>query len=107
VLKSGDTFSYVRPAPPGSKFHEYVEPGPHGRSTCPTEPLTTLDVGQLAAEVKAGVQEWVSDLLKPENAVRLATVERHLTQLAREKPKKLPAGLIPPGTSIPFTNSSS
>jgi hypothetical protein len=97
VLKGGDTFSYVRPAPAGSRVHEYVEPG---------EPITTLDVGQLAAEVKAGFRRWAADLQKSVNAARLANVERNLPWLAREKPKKLPPELIPPGMGIDVTNSS-
>jgi len=98
VLRGGDTFSYVRPAPAGSKVHEYVEPD---------EPIITLEVGQLAAEVKAGVRRWAADLQKAKNAARLANVERHLPRLAREKPKKLPPKLVPPGTiSIDITNSS-
>jgi hypothetical protein len=98
VVKGGETFSYVRPAPAGSRAHEYLEPG---------EPIITLDVGQLATEVRAGICRWAADLQRVENATRLANVERHLPRLAREKPKTLPAELFQPGSTSPKSTMSS
>src|SRR5438105_7906042 len=58
ILKSGDTFSYIRPGPPGSKTHEFVNPG---------EQNTTLEVDKLATEVKNALNAWFSDLQAPAN----------------------------------------
>jgi hypothetical protein len=43
ILRTGATFSYIRPAEPGSKIHEYVDPG---------EANTTPEVDRLASEVR-------------------------------------------------------
>jgi hypothetical protein len=88
VLKDGETFSYIRPAPSGSKVHEYVHPD---------EPNTTLEVHKLAAEVKRAIRAWFRDLTQPERASKLENVLRHLPKLAREKPKVLPGILENPG----------
>jgi hypothetical protein len=98
AVKGGDTFSYVRPTSAGSKVHEYVEPG---------EPIVTLDVGQLADEVRAGFGRWAADLQVPANVARLANVERNLPKLAREKPKVLPPELFPLGTTKTSITTSS
>ncbi len=98
VLKDGDTVSYIRPAPPGSRIHEYVDSH---------EGNTTLEVDKLAAEVKTGIRTWFDDLQKSENRKQLFNVERYLPWLAREKPKEHPPDLLPPGSSTRGITTSS
>jgi hypothetical protein len=81
LLKSGETFSYVRPAGLGSKIHEYVNPG---------EANTTLEVDKLAAEVRTAMARWFDELQNPANATQASNVANHLPRVAREKPKNFP-----------------
>jgi hypothetical protein len=99
VLRTGESLSYIRPAPPGSRVHEYLDP---------TEKNITLEVDKLAAEVRKAIHAWASDLQKNRvNPTKLNNVRRHMRWLAKEKPKTLPPGLIPPGsTTFPTTSST-
>jgi hypothetical protein len=83
VLKTGETFSYIRPAEPGSRIHEYVDP---------VEPNTTLEVDQLAVEIRTAMARWFADLQKPTNARQANNVAKYLYLVAREKPKTFPPG---------------
>ncbi len=50
----------------------------------------TLDMGKMAEEVKESISRWLRDLQSQEHGSRLANLQKHLTTLAREKPKILP-----------------
>jgi hypothetical protein len=98
VLKRGDSFSYISPAPAGSRTHEYVNSD---------EGNITLEVDKLAVEVQKAVRAWFEDLQRVENAGCLSNVARNLPWLAREKPKAFPPGVMIAGRKLDSGNISS
>jgi len=55
-----------------------------------SEKNITLDPRQMVGEMKSAIRRWFADLLKPENAMRLAKVNANLQLLVKQQMKELP-----------------
>ncbi len=91
------SYSFVQPAPSGDVVHNWVA----------DDRNITLDVGEMAREMKAAIRSWFIDLQDPTKKSALDNVRKHLPWLAREKPKIILGGPSITGTNFSSTSSGS
>jgi len=56
----------------------------------PSEGNITLDMVRVAEDIRGSIARWRRDLESPAQANHLANLQRHLSTLAKEKPKTIP-----------------
>ena len=75
------SFSLSSPLAGGVRLHKVA---------VPSEENITLDMGKVADEIRESIEHWLRDLQNPEQTGHLANLQRHLSTLAKEKPKTIP-----------------